>query len=342
LERVRQLVNSAQNQGRNIEAEKIYFNDAENNFKLVKEGKAVHNIDYALKLLENIANNLEGISEKLGNKNFKVNRSKLLTDESEYCNLCHFIIQPKKETYKFGDEDFPHQTHMKIASCTKCHSKTEHKKITVTKDVCQSCHNSFKKIPDFIQYKSIKFPHSLHSKKRNIECLTCHVTADFSKVSIKKDACTNCHHKNKELSKNCSKCHSTQNNTYSGLFDGKTEPDMMKSAGVECTGCHLSISNIITRNKPNVCGSCHDASYESTLTEWKNDISIKVRTLKSLIDNTKSGNLDGDGKQKLERARKIIRAVQTDGSKGIHNYMMFSDKLDKSIKEIKSLNPVEK
>jgi hypothetical protein len=60
--------------------------------------------------------------------------------------------------------------------------------------------------------------------------------------------------------------------------------------------------------------------------------------LKSLIDAIKTGSLDSEGKKKLDGARKIIKIIQADGSKGAHNYMVLSDKLDKSIKEIKVLN----
>ncbi|HJY63112.1 MAG TPA: cytochrome c3 family protein, partial [Ignavibacteria bacterium] len=153
IEHIRQLINSAKSNGRNVDAEMSFFTDIETNFNLVKDGKGVHNIDYALRLLENISNNIEGIAGSLGNKNYKVTKGKLLTDESEYCNLCHFAIKPK-DVSTFGGDKFPHQTHVKFLKCTKCHSKTEHKKITVTKDDCQSCHKNFSKIPDNIKYKS--------------------------------------------------------------------------------------------------------------------------------------------------------------------------------------------
>lgn len=335
LEYARNLINAEKQRGKNIDAELNYFQDAEKNFLLVKEGKGVHNLDYALKLIENISNNIEGIAQRLGAKDYKVKRSKLLTDDREYCNLCHSVIK-NKDVEKFGEDRFPHDTHSKFLACTKCHSKAEHKKITVVKSDCESCHKNFSKMPDNIKFGQINFPHSLHSKKRNIECSTCHSTSDFSKIQIKKNACTNCHHKDKELMKSCAKCHPTQNNTFSGLFiGGKYEQDIMKAGGVTCDGCHISSNNIVTRNKQDVCKSCHDASYQTTLNEWKNDISTKVKTLKSLIENAKKQSTDGDKNDKIDKAKKLISTIQSDGSKGIHNYMTLSEQLDKSIKELK-------
>lgn len=342
LENARQLINSAKQQGKNIEAEKTFFSDAEANFNLVKQGRGVHNIDYAVKLLENVANNIEGITTRLGNKNYKVNRSRLLTDDNEYCNLCHFVIRPKKvET--FEEDKFPHQTHMKFLSCTKCHSKSEHKKITVTKKDCQSCHNNFSKIPENIRFRSVNFPHSLHSRKKGIGCLVCHSSADFSKVKIKERVCSSCHHKDKELRKNCSACHPVQNNTYSGLIlSQKLDPDLMNSGGVQCEDCHFIDKNAVSKPKQEFCADCHDASYTTMKADWLKDIKTKSNSLSSLIQNTRISDMTDDEKSKLQRAKNLVSLIKTDGSSGIHNYMVLSSQLDKAIKEINEITAGKK
>ena len=69
-----QLVASSEASGKDMTAEKTYLEDAEANIRLVKEGKGVHNIDYAIKLLGNVADNIEGIASRLGNPGYKVNR----------------------------------------------------------------------------------------------------------------------------------------------------------------------------------------------------------------------------------------------------------------------------
>ncbi|HEY5123192.1 MAG TPA: cytochrome c3 family protein [Ignavibacteria bacterium] len=344
IEHVKQLISGAEKQGKNIDAEKTYYQDVETNFKLVKEGKGVHNLDYALKLLENIANNIEGISNRLGDKNFKVDRSKLFTDDKDYCNLCHSSFQPRV-VEKFGEENFPHSNHMKFLSCNKCHSRSEHKKITVTKEVCQECHQNFKKLPENIRYGSINFPHLIHSRDKNIECTICHTSTDFTKIQIKKHACTSCHHKDNGIKgkPDCSECHPVQNNTYNGtLFGQKFDADLMKSGGVECKDCHAPNKTNVTRPNETVCVGCHDASYRNTQIEWKNDIRTKSSSVNSLTVTVNKKNLTDEEKTKIQYAKKILSVIRSDGSGGLHNYMVFSSILEKSIKDLNQLLKGEK
>lgn len=340
IENTRQLLISEKAKGRSVEGEISFFKDAEDNFNLVKDGKGVHNVDYALKLLLNIASNLEGIHEKLGYKNYTVNRSKLMTDDNAYCNLCHSVIVPKN-IEKFGEERFPHNNHMKFLQCTKCHSRDEHKKITATKETCESCHKNFSGIPENIKYKSILFSHKLHTQKNNLSCTECHVSIDFSKIQIKNNVCAGCHHKN-ELSKNCAKCHPVQSNTYSGsILGGKFDEDIMKSAGTSCEDCHNPSKTMVSRPKDNVCQGCHDASYTSMKTDWVKEIKTKSAKISSLIKSFNSNIADND-KQKIQKAKNLISLIKTDGSKGIHNYMVLSSLLDKSIKELNEIPVKEK
>jgi len=333
LENTRQLLNTEKARGRNVDGVMTFFNDAEDNFKLVKEGKGIHNIDYALKLMLNIADNLEGINENLGNKNFKVNRSKLMTDDNEYCNLCHFVIQPKNID-KFGEDKFPHNNHMKFLQCTKCHSRDEHKKITATKETCESCHKNFTGMHENIKYKSILFSHKLHTAKNNITCTVCHASIDFSKIQIKDKVCISCHHKS-DLSKNCAKCHPVQNNTFSGsILGGKFDEDIMKSAGTSCEDCHNPSKLMVSKPKDNVCAGCHDASYTSMKTDWVKEIKTKSAKISSLIKNMKTSDITDEEKQKIQKAKNLVSLIKTDGSGGIHNYMVLSSLLDKSLKEI--------
>jgi hypothetical protein len=342
LEHTRELISDAGKRGRNVDAEKTFFSDAETNFNLVKNGKGVHNVDYAIKLLENVANNIEGIASRLGSGSYKVNRSKILSNDNEYCSLCHFAIQPKN-IEKFGEDKFPHSRHMKFLSCTKCHSKAEHKKITVTKDVCESCHSNFSKIPENIKYGGINFPHTLHSSKKEIACMVCHASVDFSKIQIKANICTSCHHKNADLRKDCSRCHPVQNNTYNGNILGeKLDPDIMNSGGVKCEDCHLPDKKIVSKPSENFCSDCHDASYKSMKVDWTNEIKDKSKIISSLIRNIVSDKLRDNEHEKISHAKKLVAIIKLDGSGGIHNYMVISSLLDKSIKELKQLIPVEK
>lgn len=336
----RGLLNSSGNR-KDIEAEKMFFADAETNFKLVKEGNGVHNIDYAISLLENISKNIEGINARLGNKNYRVRRGKLLTDDNEYCNLCHFAIQPKP-VEMFQNDKFPHQTHMKFLTCTKCHSREVHKKIIVTKEVCESCHKNFSKIPDVIKYKSVSFSHKLHTSRKEIECRTCHTSVDFSKIQLKEKVCSSCHHK-ADLSKNCSNCHMVQSNTYEGTIAGeKSDPDLMKTGGVSCQDCHMPDKSSVIRPKSEACASCHDASYKTMGNDWTNEINEKSSTLSSLLKDSGISDLTEEDKTKIKKAKNLLSFIKSDGSGGIHNYMVLSSMLDRSIKEINQILNLKK
>lgn len=336
LEYTRQFLNSERSRGRNVDGVMSFFKDAENNFNLVKDGKGVHNIDYALKLLTNISANLEGINENLGNKNFKVSRSKVMTDDNEYCNLCHFVIQPKNIT-NFGSDKFPHNEHMKFVQCTKCHSRDEHKKITATKETCESCHKNFSGIPENIRYRSVLFSHKLHTSKNDVECRTCHVTMDFQKIQIKEKVCTSCHHK-KENIKDCSKCHPVQSNTYNGnILSGKSDPDLMKSGGVVCEDCHMPDKNKVSKPANDFCAGCHDATYTGMKTDWVKEIRTNSGKLSALIQSAKKLNLTDEEKSKLQQAKNLVSLINTDGSSGIHNYMVLSSLLEKAIKNLNEI-----
>jgi len=337
IDYARKLVVSAKEQGKDVTAEETYLRDAESNVNLVKEGRGAHNVDYALRLLENAANNVEGIALRLGSPGYKVNRGKLLTDDKEYCNMCHFAITAKK-VEQFQGQKFPHETHQQFLQCTKCHSRPDHKKITVVKDDCENCHKNFNKIPENIKFGSINFPHGMHLKKKNLECSVCHANADFANIQIKKNACTNCHHKDKELWKDCSKCHPVQTGTYEGTFaGGKFDPDMMKSGEVKCEDCHSPNKSTISKPGENVCVGCHDASYRNTESEWTNEIKTKIKTVASLIENNGKSSLTNEEKAKVQFGKKLVSAIKSDGSGGIHNYMTISSLLDKSIKELKTI-----
>jgi hypothetical protein len=193
-------------------------------------------------------------------------------------------------------------------------------------------------MPENIKYGSILFPHSLHIKKKGIECLVCHATPDFTKIQIKKNTCTNCHHKDNNLRKNCEKCHSLQNNIFSGLLNGnKLEPDVMKTAGVNCEGCHVHSNNTVSKPKQYFCVDCHDASYKDMQAEWQNDISSKIGKLSSLIAQAGKYSLTPEDKANIQTAGKLIKTIKSDKSKGMHNYMLFANELDKSIKNLSTI-----
>jgi hypothetical protein len=230
---------------------------------------------------------------------------------------------------------------MKFIQCTKCHSRDEHKKITATKETCESCHKNFSSIPENLKYKSIQFSHNLHTTKNNIECKTCHLTIDFDKIQIKENVCSSFHHK-KENIKNCAKCHPVQNNIYEGnILSVKLDPDLMRSGGVACVDCHMPNKINVTKPGNDFCAGCHDASYTSMKTDWVNEIRTKLDKLSILIKSTKNLNLTEEDKAKLQKAKSLVSLIKADGSKGLHNYMVLSSLLDNAMKELNEITKEE-
>jgi hypothetical protein len=116
----------------------------------------------------------------------------------------------------------------------------------------------------------------------------------------------------------------------------------MNSSGVVCEDCHLPDKNIISRPSKDVCASCHDASYTGMKADWVKEVKEKSNTISSLIGNIVTDKLSEEGKSKVSYARKLVSLIKTDGSGGIHNYMVLSSLLDKYIKELKQLSTDEK
>ena len=130
---------------------------------------------------------------------------------------------------------------------------------------------------------------------------------------------------------------------YNGTILGeKLDPDIMNSSGVVCEDCHLADKNVISKPPQNVCEGCHDASYTGMKTDWVKEVKDKSNTISSLIGNIATNKLGEEEKSKVSYAKKLVSLIKTDGSGGIHNYMILSSLLDKSIKELKGLSTNEK
>jgi PleD family two-component response regulator len=74
-------------------------------------------------------------------------------------------------------------------------------------------------------------------------------------------------------------------------------------------------------------------------TDWVNEINTKSGTLSTLIKST--SNLKEEDKSKLQKAKNLVSLIRSDGSTGVHNYMVLSSLLDKSIKEMKEISKAE-
>jgi nitrate/TMAO reductase-like tetraheme cytochrome c subunit len=146
------------------------LNEARHNYSLVLLGKGVHNVEYAMKLL-NVAN-----------KSYKPMEFKT---QVTCTTLCHVGLE--RRAVPFGDIKFSHNTHVigNGLRCSDCHSPREnHGKTFMTncadchhgkqikKVRCEDCHVSVKRL---VQGKGgIGVKERPSNKLDVVECIDCH------------------------------------------------------------------------------------------------------------------------------------------------------------------------
>ncbi|RTZ93359.1 MAG: hypothetical protein DSY91_02310, partial [Deltaproteobacteria bacterium] len=112
---------------------------AEYNLKFVKMAKGVHNIVYAVKLLEDSRKNAQEAA-KLVNSSYKAKKLAAPLGCTELCHSCVECID--EESVPFGSVSFPHQIHVEDQDmeCTQCHSTYENHGKTLIQG-CSECHH---------------------------------------------------------------------------------------------------------------------------------------------------------------------------------------------------------
>jgi nitrate/TMAO reductase-like tetraheme cytochrome c subunit len=157
------------------------LNEARHNYSLVLLGKGVHNVEYAMKLL-NVANNRTEQSMGIIDKSYKPMEFKT---QVTCTTLCHVGLE--RRAVPFGDIKFSHNTHVigNGLRCSDCHSPREnHGKTFMTncadchhgkqikKVRCEDCHVSVKRL---VQGKGgIGVKERPSNKLDVVECIDCH------------------------------------------------------------------------------------------------------------------------------------------------------------------------
>ena len=177
------------------------------------------------------------------------------------CELCHNTAPDKKPRYigiPFGD-------------CSDCHTDPHRGRFTQT---CRSCHDtagwnktSPAEMNRTFDHSKTKFP--LLGKHREVDCVQCHVKADFQKPLVFQK-CSDCHHPDPhggQFSKRtgrseCSNCHSVDTfkpSTFGLKEHRKTAyPLEGKHATVSCARCHVPKGKAtIYAIKFRYCTDCH-------------------------------------------------------------------------------------
>ncbi len=123
---------------RDLRRAESLLNEARHNFSFILLGKGVHNIEYAIKLLNHARNNTEEALALLR----EGYQPKEVETRYTCTSLCHDGIEDQKVT--FGRTAFPHRPHLGDMDCTDCHSprtgaREDHGETYFKK--CDICHH---------------------------------------------------------------------------------------------------------------------------------------------------------------------------------------------------------
>lgn len=117
--------------------------DLEFNAKFLETGHPVHNIEYAIKVLQGSSALLKKLGAASGAKAGEV-QTPFAKGAFAYCqDSCHSFI-PRQEPFRWMEVDVPHAYHIQKAglSCDLCHAEGRHKEMALASPAdCSGCHH---------------------------------------------------------------------------------------------------------------------------------------------------------------------------------------------------------
>ena len=182
---------------------KTLLDESRHNYSHVLLGQGVHNIEYAIKLL-NVANNKAEQALAAVDKNHKPQEFRT---NITCTSLCHVGIE--RRTVPFNDIKFSHETHASGLGmkCSDCHSPRENHGKTYLKNCagchhgkeiqkvgCGDCHVNVKRLVEGKEGLGVKEKPSV--KLGAVECIDCHKGVSSKKkdsLDTIKKRCIECH-----------------------------------------------------------------------------------------------------------------------------------------------------
>ncbi len=138
LTKARQQLKAYKSSKRYPEVSKL-LEQARKNLQFTKDGRGLHNIDYALKILLDSREKIEE-AKKLVIPSYQVQK---LTSPSGCTDLCHNCVECiETKAVPFGNVQFPHDVHVSDEGldCLECHTPRERHGLTLMKN-CNECHH---------------------------------------------------------------------------------------------------------------------------------------------------------------------------------------------------------
>ena len=179
-------------------------------------------------------------------------------------------------------------------------------------------------------------PDHLKHYQAGVNCLDCHLGIGHAGVKNHKpkmETCFKCHDDNRNVAKvpandNCAQCHTMQKGVQQGTYAKTVKGDKWYMADLNCSDCHTDAYTLPT---PETCAGCHDASYSDIMKETQTAYKQKLAQAKSTRDKY-AAQTKGMPAGKLaiyNEMKNILRILENDGSKGVHNPEYFDMMFDK-------------
>ena len=178
------------------------------NARFLEQGHPVHNIEYAVKVVQASRSILKTLAESAGRSAPADSGPAFARDDFAYCGpTCHGFI-PRKEPYDFKGTDFPHTYHTEKAglSCDTCHEGGRHKAMVLASPSdCASCHHDSAKAdcarchPRQAALYTGKVPPSVGIAAKadvmaeSVACADCHDPTQADALQNIGKACEGCH-----------------------------------------------------------------------------------------------------------------------------------------------------
>lgn len=191
--------------------------------------------------------------------------------------------------------------------------------------------------------------HKFHIEEVGLNCVDCHLgVAHKGELHNlpEMETCFECHETEREKDANisapdtmeCEKCHKLQVDIQAGTFAKAQGVDNLKwyMESLACTDCH---TDPYARPNTDTCVQCHDSSYGDLLVMFQDTFKSRLSNIEKDYKELFQERLEmSEGKRALFLdLKRLVRAMQMDGSSGMHNpdyFSMMMDEAETLIEEI--------
>lgn len=231
---------------------------ADDNVRLVRDGRGAHNVAFADQLLRSAVDLARQAARSVGQAAAVPPVDLGPPVSGNVCFSCHLGIEQRE--VPFDGRTFDHEPHLLRAglTCARCHTPLDdHGRTTVTANDCVSCHH--RQIAPLncaqchegaggapgtpVPFSVGEFPHTTH-REAGLDCAMCHTPPA---MRVDATTCATCHEMHHQPDASCVSCHR----------EGTKAKHERSFAHTTCTECHGAKVSGVTQWTREVCTVCH-------------------------------------------------------------------------------------